>query len=236
VTSVAPGDRPGGTGPSPDEPEAARAPVRVVICDDHRLVAEGLVMLLDAQPDVEVVGMAENVAEVRRLTSSRRPDVVLMDYALPDGDGVSATALIKADHPEVTVVMLTSFVDEDVLVGAIEAGCSGYVTKAKGGDELITAVRLAAEGEALVSADMLARLLPRLRRSHRGIGADLSARERQVLDLLADGVSKEAIADRLVLSTNTVRNHIQNLLVKLGAHSRLEAVATATREGLIHRS
>lgn len=236
MTPTAHGDLSGGVGPAPADSEAGPAPVRVVICDDHRLVAEGLALLLDRQPDVEVVGLAATVAEVRRMVSSRRPDVVLMDYALPDGDGVAATALIKADHPEVKVVMLTSFVDEDVLVGAIEAGCSGYVTKAKGGDELTTAVRLAAEGEALVSADMLARLLPRLRRNHRGVGADLSARERQVLDLLADGVSKEAIADRLVLSTNTVRNHIQNLLVKLGAHSRLEAVATATREGLIHRS
>ncbi|MGH9177672.1 MAG: response regulator [Acidimicrobiales bacterium] len=125
---------------------------------------------------MEVVGPAATVVEMHRLVSSRRPHVVLMDYALPDGDGVAATALIKAEHPEVKVVVLTSFVDEDVPVGAIEAGCSGYVTKAKSGDELTTAVRLAAEGEALVSADMLARLLPRLRRSHRGVGADLSAR------------------------------------------------------------
>ncbi|MGQ0521930.1 MAG: response regulator, partial [Actinomycetota bacterium] len=143
---TAPGDVSGGPAPAPADSEAAPAPVRVVICDDHRLVAEGLALLLDAQPDVEVVGLAATVAEVRRMASARQPDVVLMDYALPDGDGVAATALIKADHPEVKVVMLTSFVDEDVLVGAIEAGCSGYVTKAKSGDELTTAVRLAAEG------------------------------------------------------------------------------------------
>lgn len=230
-----PGEEAPVAAPAPPTGRVALVPVRVVICDDHRLVAQGLAMLLGAHPDMDVVGIAATVAEVRRLCAARRPHVVLMDYALPDGDGVAATAAIKAAHPEVKVVMLTSFVDEEVLVAAIEAGCSGYVTKAKGAEELSAAVRLAAEGEALVSADMLARLLPRLRRSHRGVGSDLSTRERQVLDLLADGASKETIAARLVLSTNTVRNHIQNVLVKLGAHSRLEAVATAAREGLIRR-
>ena len=97
------------------------------------------------------------------------------------------------------------------------------------------AVRLAADGEALVSADMLARLLPRLRRSHHGLGWNLTPRERQVLELLAEGDTKEVIASRLLVSTNTVRNHIQNILTKLDAHSRLEAVAAAAREGLLHR-
>jgi DNA-binding NarL/FixJ family response regulator len=199
------------------------------------VVAQGLAMVLDAAPDIEVVGVAGSVAEVRQMAVSRRPDVVLMDYGLPDGDGVTATAAIKASQPDVQVIMLTSFVDEDVLVAAIQAGCSGYVTKHKGAEELTAAVRLAADGEALVSPDMLARLLPRLRRGHQGLGWDLSPRERQVLDLLAQGESKDAIAERLFLSTNTVRNHIQNILTKLGAHSRLEAVAAAAREGLLHR-
>ena len=210
--------------------------IRVLICDDHQVVATGLAMVLDGQPDIEVVGVAGTVAEVCQLSTTLRPHVVLMDYALPDGDGVTATAAIKAAQPNVNVVMLTSYVDEEVLVAAIEAGCSGYVTKHKGAQELTTAVRLAANGEALVSPDMLARLLPRLRRSHQGVGSDLTPREREVLDLLADGSSKEAIAERLFLSTNTVRNHIQNILIKLGVHSRLEAVALASREGLVHRS
>ncbi len=210
--------------------------IRVIVCDDHSVVAQGLAMVLGAQPDIEVVGVAGTMAAVCQLASSLRPDVVLMDYGLPDGDGVLAAAAIKAAQPTVHIVMLTSFLDEDVLVAAIEAGCSGYVTKHKGGDELTTAVRLAANGESLVSPDMLARLLPRLRRTQHGLGSDLTSREREVLDLLAEGASKEAIARRLFVSTNTVRNHIQNVLTKLGAHSRLEAVAVASREGLIHRS
>lgn len=222
--------------PDGDRDVAASERIRVLICDDHQVVAQALAMLLAAQPDMDVVGVAGTVAEVRELAASRHPQVVLMDYALPDGDGVMATAAIKASQPDVNVIMLTSFVDEEVLVAAIEAGCSGYVTKHKGSDELTAAVRLAADGEALVSPDMLARLLPRLRRSHHGLGWDLTPRERQVLDLLAQGESKEAIAHRLFVSTNTVRNHIQNILTKLNAHSRLEAVAAATREGLIHRT
>jgi two-component system response regulator DevR len=209
--------------------------IRVLICDDHHVVAQGLAMVLGAEPDIEVVGVAGSVAEVRQMVVSRRPQVVLMDYGLPDGDGVTATAGIKASQPDVQVIMLTSYVDEEVLVSAIEAGCTGYVTKHKGAEELTAAVRLAFEGEALVSPDMLARLLPRLRRGNHRLGWDLTPRERQVLDLLALGESKEAIARRLFLSTNTVRNHIQNILTKLEAHSRLEAVAAAAREGLLHR-
>ncbi len=215
--------------------DATGGRIRVLICDDHHVVAQGLAMVIGAEPDIEVVGVAGSVAEVREMVVSRRPQVVLMDYGLPDGDGVSATAAIKASQPDVQVIMLTSYVDEDVLVAAIQAGCTGYVTKHKGAEELTAAVRLAAEGEALVSPDMLALLLPRLRRGNHGLGWDLTPRERQVLDLLALGESKEAIARRLFLSTNTVRNHIQNILTKLGAHSRLEAVAAAAREGLLHR-
>ena len=209
--------------------------IRVLICDDHVVVAQALAMLMGSRADIEVVGVAGTVAEVCEMASTSRPHVVLMDYALPDGDGVTATVAIKALQPEVKVVMLTAFLDEEVLVAAIEAGCSGYITKYKGAEELVTAVRLAAEGEALVSADMLARLLPRLRRSHHGLGWNLTPREREVLELLAEGDTKEVIAARLFVSTNTVRNHIQNILTKLGAHSRLEAVAAAAREGLLHR-
>ena len=207
--------------------------MRVLLCDDHQVFAEALAGLLTNE-GLEVVGIAGSVADAVSNTSSRQPDVVLMDYELPDGDGVSATTAIKATMPSTQVVLLTSNADEDVLVSAIEAGASGYITKHKPAAEVTAAVRAAAAGEMLVSSDMLARLLPRVsqRRSAR-VGHDLTARELEVLELLVDGTPNQELAQRMGISRNTVRNHVQNLLTKLGVHSRLEAVALATREGLV---
>jgi DNA-binding NarL/FixJ family response regulator len=206
-----------------------------VICDDHQVVADGLAALLAMEPGIEVVDVTNSMAEAVAAAREQRPDVVLMDYRLPDGNGAEATRAVKDVRPEAKVVMLTSFADEETLVAAIEAGCSGFVPKHKGTAELTVAIRLAADGEAVVSPDMLALLLPRLARSNRGLGHDLTPREREVLQLLSDGESKDQIGERLFLSPNTVRNHIQGVLSKLGAHSRLEAVAIAAREGLIRR-
>jgi DNA-binding NarL/FixJ family response regulator len=212
------------------------AAIRVLVCDDHQVVAEGVAALLRAQPDLDVLGVAGSMADAVQKTARLHPDVVLMDFLLPDGDGAQATAAIKAADPQVKVVVLTSYADEDALVACIQAGCSGFVTKNKGAVEMSSAVRLAARGEAVVSPEMLARLLPRMGMARRGLGADLTPREHQVLQLLADGESKEAISRRLYVSANTVRNHIQSILTKLGVHSRLEAVAVAAREGLIKRA
>ena len=221
-------------GVSPDT--NGQAPIRVVICDDHQIVAEGLAALLAAQPGIEVVAVAGSVAGAVDATRRYGPDVVLMDYGLPDGDGAKATVAVKEVRPQAKVVMLTSFTDEETLIAAIEAGCSGFVTKHKPTSDLTVAVRLAADGEAVISPDMLALLLPRLSRTARGVGSDLTPRELEVLQLLSEGASKDVIGSRLFVSPNTVRNHIQSILSKLGTHSRLEAVAVATREGLLRRS
>jgi two-component system, NarL family, response regulator DevR len=227
--SSAEGDETGG--------QEQAAEVSVVVCDDHKILAEGLAALLAGAGGVKVAAVVGSVAEAVERCRALRPDVVLMDYELPDGNGVQATEAIKQAVPEANVVMLTSFADESVLVAAIEAGCCGFLTKHKSAQDVVTAVRLAAAGEALISPDMLVRLLPRLRRGgeERRIGSDLTAREREVLALLADGLSSEAIAGRLYLSANTVRNHVQSVLTKLGAHSRLEAVSIAARAGLLER-
>lgn len=213
----------------------APRPVTVVVCDDHAVLTQCLAATLAAEPDIEVVGVAGTVADVLALADQRRPQVVLMDYELPDGDGVAATRALKDAHPETKVVMLTSYTDEAVLVRAIEAGCSGYLTKHEGSDEVATGVRLAAEGEALVSPDLLARLLSRLVRTQASGGPALTGRELEVLELVADGATRNVIAERLGLSPNTVRNHVQAILRKLGVHSKLEAVSTAVRWGLIRR-
>jgi DNA-binding NarL/FixJ family response regulator len=220
-----------------DRSEGA-SPIRVVICDDHQILAQGIASLLEASGGIDVVGLVGTVADALARSVETRPDVVLMDYELPDGDGVTAAAAIKAEVPDAKVVILTSFSDDAVLVRALEAGCSGFLTKHKSAREVERAVRLAAEGEALISPDLLVRLLPKLSRSEpeRKIGSDLTVRELEVLELLAEGLAGDAIASRLYLSPNTVRNHVQNLLPKLGAHSRLEAVSIATRAGLLDRS
>ena len=207
--------------------------VRVLLCDDHQVFAEALAGLLAAD-GLEIVGVVGRVGDVVQAAAGHRPDVVLMDYELPDGDGVSACRAVKAVLPDAAVVLLTSNADEDVLLAAIEAGASGYVTKHKPAAEVVAAVRAAASGEMLVSSDMLARLLPRMNRSNQQRqGYDLTARELEVLELLVAGTPNTELATRMGISRNTVRNHVQNLLTKLGVHSRLEAVALATREGLV---
>jgi DNA-binding NarL/FixJ family response regulator len=208
-------------------------PIKVLVVDDHQMFTEGLVRVLAEASDIQVVATAGSVVGSRDAARLHEPDVVLMDFELSDGDGAKATQLIKEDLPNTKVVMLTSFTDESVLVAAIEAGCSGFVTKHKAVEEVVAAVRAAYEGEALISPSMLARLLPKLRRSSRGIGSDLTPRELEVLRLLAEGLSNGAIAEKLVISLHTVRNHVQSIIMKMQAHSKLEAVTVAVREGII---
>jgi DNA-binding NarL/FixJ family response regulator len=207
--------------------------IRVLVVDDHQMLLESLVRILERQEGVQIVAAAGTAAEGVALAAQHKPDVVVMDYQLPDADGASAATEIRAEHPDTKVIMLTGFVDDSVLLAAIEAGCCGFVTKDRAVMELVAAVRAAADGEALIPPALLARLLPKLGHSNRGLGNDLTRREHEVLTLMAEGLSNKAIAQRMAISVNTVRNHVQNLMMKLQAHSRLEAVASAAREGLI---
>jgi DNA-binding NarL/FixJ family response regulator len=156
-----------------------------------------------------------------------------MDFELPDGDGPDATEQIKAVTPSAKVIMLTARTDEDALVRAIAAGCSGFVKKDDAIDTLFEAIVAAYDDETISSPDDLAPLLRQLRPTSRGLGANVTPRERQVLLLIASGLVNKEIAAQLGLRLNTVRNHVQNILEKLNTHSKLEAVATAVREGII---
>ena len=210
------------------------APTTVVICDDHLVLAQGMAAMLASEADIVVDGIAGSVAEVVAMVDRRHPDVLLMDYEL--WNGVEATRALTQARPWLHVVMLTSYVDRTVLVAAIEAGCTGFLTKHGGAQGIADAIRQAAGGEALVTPSLLCQLLPHLRRTQRGVGADLTRRELEVLELLVEGASGGEIADRLYVSANTVRNHVQRILTKLDAHSRLQAVAVAVQEGIIRRA
>ena len=207
-----------------EAPEVAPGVTRVLLVDDHALFSESLRLALEPEPDIVVVGHASSLAQAERLTADTEPDVVLLDYRLPDGDGVTGIGRLRERRPGARVVVVTASDDDAVLAAAVEAGCAGFVTKSASIHDLLRAIRAAAVGEMFLPASMLPRLLPRLTRTTPVVGADLTARERQVLTLVAEGLQNAPIAERLGISVYTARNHVQNLLGKLGAHSKPRGV------------
>jgi DNA-binding NarL/FixJ family response regulator len=207
--------------------------IRVLIVDDHEVLASSLAKTLDTEPDLLSVGVAGSLKQAAELIRTTAPDVLLLDHRLPDGDGVAAIGRLRELRPSMAVIVLTASPSEHLMVAAVEAGVSGFLSKTRSLAEVTSAVRAAAVGEAVISPEMLARLLPRLGGTGRVGAATLTEREREILGLIAQGLSNAAIADRLVVSVNTVRNHVANLLAKLGARSKLEALSIAIREGLL---
>lgn len=202
----------------------------VLVVDDHVLFSQSLVRLL-SDHGIEVVGTCTTGKEAVSLVGDLRPDVVLMDLLLPDGTGAEATKRIKETNGRAKVLLLTGLADDTTLRDAIRAGCVGHLAKTESIDVVVDAVHRAAAGESLIDPALRAEV-----ESSEEPGATLTRREREVLALLADGMSTREVAATLDIRLNTARNHIQRLLPKLGAHSKLEAVAIASREGLIRRS
>jgi DNA-binding NarL/FixJ family response regulator len=207
-------------------------PFRLLIVEDHAMVAQGLIALLEVERDIEIVGTASTAASAFEMVERLRPDVVLMDFRLPDGDGATATQRIKEAFPSTQVVILTGEGDDATLGRAIEAGSSGFLSKVGPIEDTIRAIRAVARGEVVISPNQVITLLDRMNR-RREPKHDLSQRELQVLRLVATGTATDEISEQLFISTHTVRNHVRNILAKLNAHSKLEAVAIATRDGLI---
>lgn len=205
-------------------------PIRVVIVDDHAMVAESLRRLFESEHDIEVGALAVNVAGAIEAVRTCQPDVVVMDYALPDGDGVAATVRIRAEWPRMKVLLLTGSSGSDVVTAALEAGCVGYVEKTDAASSLVAAVRSVHAGEAVLPQAKLSTLLAR---ADADPGTTLTKRERQILERVERGASNKEIATELTVSLNTVRTHVQSILKKLGAHSKLEAVSIARRQGVL---
>jgi two-component system response regulator DevR len=210
--------------------------IRILIVDDHAVVRIGLKTVLANASGFRVVGEAGTVAESVALAVQARPDVVLMDVRLPDGSGVEACRRIKADNPDIRVVMLTSYQDEEAIVGAVMAGASGYLLKQADAERLIQAIRDAAAGESSLDPRAAGTLLTQFRElSAKQAEAELAGltdRERRMLALIAEGYTNRAIGEVLHLSEKTVRNHVSQLLRKLGFQRRSQAAAWAGQRRL----
>jgi DNA-binding NarL/FixJ family response regulator len=204
---------------------------RVVIVEDHAMVAEGFARILAAEPDLEVAGVAGCVAEGFALVMAAVPDVALIDQALPDGLGTELAQRLRAAGSPARVVLMSALAEERVVAAAVDAGCAGVLFKGRGPDELLLATRLAAAGDAYLSPDAFRYLIAA--RSRPEPAMKFTPRDMSVLRCLAEGMSNAAIAEALSLSPNTVGNHLQRLTGKLDAHSKLEALVNALRLGLV---
>lgn len=207
------------------------SPIRVVLIDDHAMFTESLARVLGDEPSVEVVGVAATGKDGVGLAALCLPDVVVVSQELPDSDMSSIAPQLLEASPKSSVVVLSSRNDHRSMLAALEAGCIGFVTTDGAVNDLLAAVAQVAGGDPYVPPSMLSALLPG--RDKPGLGGDLSERELEVLRGLGRGLTNSALADSLFLSAHTVRGHVQSILLKLGAHSRLEAVAIAQREGLL---
>ncbi|MFE7430260.1 response regulator [Streptomyces sp. NPDC014735] len=213
---------------------SADRPIRVFLLDDHEVVRRGVQDLLDAEPDIEVVGDAGTADQALARGPALRPDVAILDVRLPDGDGITVCRELRSRMPELACLMLTSFDDDEALLDAIMAGAAGYVLKEIKGSDLVAAVRTLASGRSTLDPATTARLMNSLRDEEFGAESaqddalsGLSPREKDVLALIGEGLTNSQIGKRLYLSEKTVKNHISRLLAKLGVERRIQAAVIA---------
>ena len=201
--------------------------IRVFLMDDHEVVRRGLAALLSEEADLEVVGEAGSAEQALARIPAARPHVAVLDVRLPDGDGVSVCREVRSRMPEVACLMLTSFSDEEALFDAVMAGAAGYVLKQIHGSDLVGAVRTVASGQSLLDPRSTAQMLQRLRdREARSDPlSDLSDQERQILELIGDGLTNRQIGERMFLAEKTVKNYVSNLFTKLNMSRRTQAAA-----------
>ncbi len=210
--------------------------IRLLLADDHPVVRAGLRAVLDTEADFAVVAEAATAERAVELAAGEPVDVVLMDLRMPVMDGIEATRLLAGRHPEVAVVVLTTFADDDSILGALGAGARGYLTKNAGRQDITRAIRAAAAGQSVLDREVQDRLLATVRTKasppDRLLPEDLTPREREVLALIGRGLSNRGIAEQLFISEATVKTHINNLFAKAGIRDRADAVRRAIASGL----
>ncbi|MFQ5930819.1 MAG: response regulator [Nitrospiraceae bacterium] len=208
--------------------------ITVLVADDHAIVRDGIQSILSTEQTIVVVAEASNGAEAIARAAEHQPRVVLMDLVMPEVDGVEATRKILADQPDTGVLVLTSFAAEDKILPALKAGALGYLLKDSGAEELIDAIRQVSRGESSLHPLVARKVLRELADEAQAVGAEeqLTRRENEVLKLIAQGLSNQSIAEALVISEATARNHVSNILGKLHLSSRTQAALYALREGL----
>jgi DNA-binding NarL/FixJ family response regulator len=206
-------------------------PIRILLVDDHSVVRQGLRMFLSLDPDLEVVGEASNGVDGIEEARSLKPDVVLMDLAMPVMDGITAIQNLRKEFPNIEVIALTSILEDEKVIGAIRAGAIGYLLKDTQADELCRAIKAAANGQVQLSPQAAARLVREIKSPDSP--EKLTERETDVLRLLALGRSNKEIANELVIGEKTVKTHVSNILMKLGVSSRTQAALHAVRIGLV---
>lgn len=207
-------------------------PTSVVLVEDHQMIAESMRVAIEQTGAMRIAGVGRTLAEGEQLVRSERPDVAVVDFRLPDGEATQAIGTYLSIHPPLRVMVVSATADSRSVVGALEAGASGYMLKDQTLDELIAAIRLVASGGQALAPALVPLLVAQITQPP-PTTQRLSPREIEVLQLLAEGLSTTELSKRLHVSVNTVRNHVQNVISRLGAHSKLEAVSIALRDGLI---
>lgn len=208
-------------------------PATVILVDDHELIRQGLRRAFERDADFEVVGEAESVAAARRLAATTEPDVAVLDVRLPDGSGLDLAQALRAARPEIGLVILTMYAGDDQLFAALDAGASAFVPKSAPSDDVVAAARhAAATPRSFVAADLAEAMHRRMHPS----GPQLTRREREVLDLLAEGFGVSSIARKLYISESTTKTHVSKLYDKLGAANRAQAIMAAVNAGLLSSS
>jgi DNA-binding NarL/FixJ family response regulator len=225
---------------TPGSQRQQRDTIKILIADDHRTFAEALKTALAHERGLKVTGMVHDGQAAVEISREKHPDIVLMDVSMPRTDGIAATREIKREQPDTRVVMLSAYEEEHTVARAIDAGASGFLSKMRPMKDVARSIRAAYRGEPLLEPQELRRILRHLRRRRAQDAGDrarvdrLSRRQTEILQGLADGLSPEQLSEKLGISRNTVRTHVQNILFKLKVHSRLEALALAIRHGKIY--